>query len=546
MIASFLAFAVMVACAACGDKFPYKDQVDRPNIDAPITRPQVVYPEYPATKPAAPAPDTVPSVSGYSASDSDNPYQLATEADGTAISYADISDYAYIYAPVENYSPTYGNIKITLENSKPAAERVGIQAIYYEAKEWGYTPVTVFVGSLVEGEQYLVAELGETSLIDATYQAIPDKKIRDQTIIGFVIFIDSLPSFAPQADTIGTCKIKSFEFLTDDDPKLQDRYVIPETDLENVEAADGVTVTTGETLTLTADRAATVRLPVSRFSADFGKFVLTAKGTGAVEIGVDYKLTGEKAARASIPQSIALTDTNVAYEYDFSTQRVQDEKDDIKTQYVKGGKVTDVYINLPVGATVEIESVAFIRTVLQGAHATEVWKGCPGVEVSNVVAGGNAKLAVEHYTGWLFSTLSVRKGEGIQKLVYTIYAPQGLNHIGIVVSITSELGTDGQNAGNYVLRGSAFRVDENSSVASDSFTAANNLAGVTEKVEYNAATKTYTFTYDFTQMEKDANGKTFADYTINSLLFYLNDPNSQDEYEGVRNLYFLGIDLLTA
>lgn len=550
MIVSVAVAVLMVACSACGGKYPYLDQTDRPEMDPPTTRPQVVYPEYPVEKPAAPAQGAVPKVTEFRASDAQNPYTLTAQEDGTAIEYADITDYAYIYAPVENYSPAYGNIKITLENGKPAAERVGIQAIYYEAKELGYTPVTVYIGSLVEGEQYLVAELNDFCITDNTYQAISDQKVRDKTVIGFVIFIDSLPSFAPQADTIGACKIKNFEFLTDDDPKLQDRYVVPETDLGSVAADAGVTVTAGETLTLTANSAGTVRLPVSRYSADYGKFTLTAKGTGTVKVGVSYKLEGEKTVRTSTKQAVTLTEENQAYEYDFSEQRVGDAYgnaiDDIKTQFVKGGKVTDVFIELPADATVEIQSVAFVRTVRQGAIATEVWKGCSGVEVSNVAAGGNAKMAVEHYTGWLASTLSVRKGEGVQKIIYTIYAPQELHHIGIVVSTTSALGTDGQNAGNYVLRKAASRLDGKNSVASDSFTAAENLEGVTETIEYNEKTKTYVLTYDFTAMKKDANGKTFADYTINSLLFYMNDPNGADSYDGVRNVYFLGIELLTA
>ncbi len=539
---------LMFSCFACGktSKFKYSDQIDRPEMDAPITRPQVVYPEYPATKPAAPAPGAVPSVSGYSASKAENPYELTSEEDGLKVEYADITDYAYVYAPVENYSPEYGNIKITLENSeKPAAERVGIQAIYYEAKELGYSPVTVFIGDLVEGEQYLVSELGDYCITDNVYQAISDQKVRDKTIIGFVIFIDSLPSYAPQADTIGSCKIKSFEFLRDDDPKLQDRYVVPETDLSNANADTDITVTAGEKLTLTANSAGTVRLPISRYSADFGKFTITASGTGNVELGVAYKLSGEKNERLSEAKSITLTENSEVFEYDFSDQRVKDASDDIKTQFVKGGKVTDVYIKLPAGASVEIEKIEFIRTVSNGAYATEIWKGCAGVEVSNVVVGGNAKLAVEHYTGWMFSTLAVRKGDGVQKIVYRIYAPQGLNHIGIAISTTSALGTDGQNAGSYVLRNAVARVDGQNSVPSDSFTAANNLEGVTETIEYDVASKTYVFTYDFTAMKKDANGKTFANYTINSLLFYLNDPNSADVYDGVRNLYFLGIDLLT-
>lgn len=537
--------ALSFVCCACKAEFPYADMVNRPEIPAPITLPQAAYPEYPSEKPAAPAAGVVPSVTGYSASAAESPYTLEQTDDGVKITYADVSNYAYVYAPVENYSPEYGNIKITLENSKkPAAERIGVQAIYYEAKDLGYTPVTVFIGELVEGEQYIVSELAEHCLTDATYNSLNDEKVRDKTIIGFVIFIDSLPSYAPQADTLGECKIKNFEFLKDDDPKLSDRYVIPEASFDAT-VDGGATAERGEdTLTVTASADGKVYLPVSRYSSDFGKFTLTAKGEGTVRIGVRYKLDGEKTTRLSQAQSITLASQSKEFEYDFSDQFVGGAED-LVTQYVKGGKIDAVYIELPAGASVTAERIAFARTVAEGPYVTNVWKGCTGATVDRSVSGGNAKISVSFYTDWLSCAVSVQKGSGVKKIVYTVYAPDGLSHIGIGVATTSGLNTDGQNTGTYILRGSASLVNGNGSAQSAQLTPENNLAGVTETVSYNSSTKTYTFIYDFTNMVADKDGKTFADYTVNSLLFYFNHPDGADPFDGVRRLYFKSIELIT-
>lgn len=546
IIALLTVSVLLFAVSACGSKFKYKDQTDRPtDMQEPITRPQVVYPEYPDTAPSEPAEGTEPSVVEYKASFAASPYTLKNEEDGLAIEYADITDYAYIYVPVKDYTPEYGNIKITLENGTPAAERVGIQAIYYEAKELGYSPVTVFIDRLIEGEQYLVSELGEWFITDANYQTLSNQSVRDKTIIGFVIFIDSLPSFMPEADTIGTCKIKNFEFLKDDDPKLADRYVAPDASIAEAYADDGITLNKGENLVATASSGGKLYLPISRYSSDYGEYVLNASGSGEVKIGVRYGITKKDRTRYSTPKTVALSSESTDYTYNYVKDFIDDPGDDIKTQFIRGCAVTYVYIELSAGAEITVNGVTFKRTVQEGPYVTDVWKGCSGVEVERVVAGGNAKLNVEHYTGWMASTLSIQKGQGVQKIVYIIYAPDGLNHIGFVVSTNSQLGTDGQNPGNYVVRGSTDRVNGNNSAASPYFVASQNLEGVKEKIEYDSETKIYKFTYDFTEMVKDKNGNTFADYTVNSLMFYLNDPNAVDEYEGVRRLYFLSIDLFT-
>ena len=544
--------AMLLSFAACGGPLRYDDETTRPEIETPEILSHVVYPEKPAQAPAAPAPGAVPSVKGYSPSTAESAYTVKTTEAGTEISYKDISDWAYVYVPVENYSAAYGNLKISLENGENAAERIAVQAIYYEAYDLGYAPVTVFLGELSEGEQYVIAELGEFLITDAAYKPVAGQSVKDKTVIGFAIFFDSLPSYAPASDASGSVTVKNFEFLSDGDPKLDDRYVKPVADFSQATADEGITLTKGETLEITSDGAGTAYIPVSKYSADFAKFTVSASGTAVIEVGVRFTLDGGETSMLSTALSVTLTGGEKSETYDYTKLFAVGDSDDITTQYVKDGLVTDIYVKLPASATVTVTGVGFIRTAADGAFVSNIWTGCSSVNITRAANGGNAKLELTYYDTWNFITVPVRKGNGVQKIVYTIYAPDGLNHIGFGLSSSSSLSTQGQNAGNYILRGSAGVVNGASTQASDSLTAQNNLGGVTETIVYDAATKIYTFTYDFTAMQADSAGKTFEDYTVTSLLFYLNCPDSEKKadrdahkFEGVHNIYFLGIGLYT-
>jgi hypothetical protein len=71
----------------------------------------------------------------------------------------------------------------------------------------------------------------------------------------------------------------------------------------------------------------------------------------------------------------------------------------------------------------------------------------------------------------------------------------------------------------------------------------DTLAGIVENVEYDATTKIYKITFDFTNAVKveSYNGKSVNEMQITSLRFYLTDPNSTDEFEGTRSIRFINI-----
>lgn len=564
---SFAAVAAFVFAVACGENssssenggFAYNDMTERPDdLEMPIAAAQVVYPEKPSSAPSVPAQGVKPSVSGYVPSSADNSYTIADVDGHKRISYTEISDWAYIYVSVENYSSAYGNIKITLNNDPAktgnAAERIAVQAVYYEAYELGYSPVTVYLGELGEGEQYVVSELGEHLITNKSYQTVSGQTVKDKTIIGFVVFIDSLPSFAPAEDASGTLDILDFEFLADGDAKLDDRYVKPLANLSAAEAEGGATLDKSDgALSFLAENAGgKVLLPLEKYTSDFAKFSLMTSGEAGTEFDVCVRYTMDGSTALSTASRVSLRGGEEEVEYDFSDMFPESGGDELITQYIKNSSVTDIVIcPVTTGKNVSVTGVTFSRTVLDTAVVSNVWSsGASNVEIARAATGGNAKISYSYYTAWFNFTVPVRKGDNVKKLQLRIYAPDGLTHLGVGISNTSPNSSDGQpSAGTFILRGSSALFNGRDTEVTGTLTGAG-MKGIVESCVYDETGKVYTLTYDFSGMEADSSGKTFTDYTLTSLIFYLNCPCAGDTaashaFDGTHSLYFLSIDLLT-
>lgn len=520
--------AMLLTLAACKTTpGGYKDVIDRPDIEMPATPPQAVYPEKPATKPSAPAAGVAPSIAAYTASESINPYQITKDEGTVHVSYKDVSNFAYVYAEVKDYSPTYGNVKITLNNS--GAERLAIQAVYYEQYELGYTPVTVYLNNLIAGEQYAIFEMKDSLIIDKTFTPVQGEPVKDKTVLGFVIFIDSLPSYAPEKDAAGELDIVSFEFLQDGDPALEDKYVKPVADL-----------------TAKTEKNGSVFVPVDKYSADYAKFNVALSGDAGskAEIAVQYTIPGSTNAISTAKQ-VELTGTDDVFEYDYQEMMPTEGGDDLTTQYIKNGTVTAVVIKPLENAEITIEDVTFKRTAKEGAYVGDNWSSqSSDVTIPRKANGGNAKLEVYFNESWNNVSVGVKNGAKVTGITFKIYAPDGLTHLGIGITNSSSSHSEGQNAGQFILRGSAQLF--NGKASEKAPLSDPTLKGITETLAYDEATKIYTITYDFSKMTENK----FEDYTLNSIVFYPHCPNPCDnssthKYDGVHKLYFLSIDLAT-
>lgn len=557
---SLAAVPAMLLCFACtpgeGDgpsEGGYSDTIPRPEIEYPEIAEQVVYPEKPASAPAAPDTSKAPSVKSYTSSREKGGYTV-TAGTATTVEYSDVNDWAYVYAAVENYSPKYGNIKLTIDNKTPAAERIAIQAVYYEAYDLGYTPVTVYLGELTEGEQYVIAELGEHIITDASYHKVNGQSVKDKTIIGFVIFLDSVPSFPAHDDKEGKLDIVSFEFLEDGDPALEDRYVKPAVSFSEATATGNVTLEKGETVKATATGAGSVTIPVTKYTADYTKYSVKVSGpqSASVKLSVNYNFGSGNALAKE--EAFTLGNGDTAHEYDFSALRPETGGDDLTTRFVKDGNVTAIVVSFEAAGSYEIKEAAFVRTATDGAYVSDAWtSSASDVTIVRAANGGNAKLEYAYYESWFNISVPVRRGENVKKMVFTIYAPNGLDHLGIGLTNTSPNSSAGQSMGTFILRGASYLFDWENSTTVGTIDGATepNLSGVTETLTYDKDAKTYTVTYDFSAMAPDSDGKRLSDYTLSSLIFYLNCPDTDEavkaahKFEGKRAFYFLSIDLLS-
>ena len=552
---SLAAVPALLLCFACTphtggpSEGGYSDTAPRPEIEYPEIAEQVVYPEKPASAPAAPDESKKPSVTSYTSSREKGGYTVTTGTT-TTVEYADVNDWAYVYAAVENYSPTYGNIKLTIDNKTPAAERIAIQAVYYEAYDLGYTPVTVYLGDLVEGEQYVIAELGEHTITDETYHKVNGQSVKDKTIIGFVIFLDSVPSFPAHDDKEGKLDIVSFEFLKDGDPALEDRYVKPSVSFSEATATNGVTLDAGETLKATVTGAGSVTIPVAKYTADYTKYSVKVSGPQSASVKLSVSYTFGSGDLRSAEETFALESGDTTHEYDFSVLRPTAGGDDLTTRFVKDGTVTAIVLSFETEGVYEIKEAAFVRTATDGAYVSDAWtSSASDVSIVRAANGGNAKIEYAYYESWFNFSVPVRRGDNVKKIVLTVYAPDGLDHLGIGITNTSPNSSAGQSMGTFILRGAAsvFDWEKSTLVGTIDGAVEPNLSGVTETLAYDKEAKTYTVTFDFSAMQLDSDNKTLSDYTLSSLIFYLNcsDANEAHKFEGKRTLYFLSIDLLS-
>ncbi|MDE5548529.1 MAG: hypothetical protein K2J30_06000, partial [Clostridia bacterium] len=267
---------------------------------------------------------------------------------------------------------------------------------------------------------------------------------------------------------------------------------------------------------------------------------------GQVELAVQYTLGNQTAISA--PKTVTLTGEAQTVEYDFTDVRPTTGGNDMTTQYIKNGAIKAISVK-PVGtATATVSSPAFVRTATDSAYVSDVWtSAASSVEITRAANGGNAKVEYEFYDSWGNFSVPVRKGTGVTGIKLTIYAPDGLDHLGIGITNNSMLSSGGQNAGSFILRGASalFKGTETESFGTMNSDGEPNLKGLKETVAYDEATKTYTLTYDFSGMPEASK---FENFTMTSLLFYLNCPDSGDAqhyFDGTRTLYFLSIDLIT-
>ncbi len=545
-----LALLFSVGCGDKTEEIVYTDREERPHIQQPVVSDFVKYPSMPSSAPVTDS--ETPSVSGYETSE--NSYKAESTEGGMKFTYEDLADWSYVYVKVDDYNPSLSNIKLVLDVN--GAERIAVQTVYYEMKTKNYKPVTVHLGDLGDGEQFVIFELGQFKAMDEAYSYVADESLKDQQIMGFLLFVDTNPKQIAPSDYKGEFTVKEVKFLADGDKELADRYVAPSVNAVNsdadimVERTDGKWVCTYEE---GKAQYAGVFLNLANYSSSYTEFVLRLNTTGIKHISVCITFSGGQAdwqtESAALIEKEIKADGEQEFNVDFTdAQPLGMDWNYVPGYYIKNYKVMQIKILLDSnvasvthGGKLELNGVEFIKTVEDtGVSVSKAWSSNT-VDIAlqdGVAKGGYGSVDVTYHTEWWNLTMPVKGyAEPMNKLVVKVVVPEsGWYHLGIACKVSGELN-------DVVLRASAGLLDG----ANTEIPAKSGLAvGVTETVTYDETNRMYTFTYDFTNAEKDTvTGKAFYERTITGLMFYFNDPVDQGvdahEYEGVKTLTFAGV-----
>ena len=529
--------------------FPYDDMIERPSDIPPLADLEYVsYPEKPTNMSAGQG-SGMPLV-GTPTTNSEY-YKITEEEGKITVKFYEVGRWDYVFIPISNFNSEYQNIKITATATN--IQKLAISAVYYEMYDEGHPAVTTLLHDVGDSEQYYIMELGKTKLLDESYYPL-EETLGTQTVFGLCLFIDSNPSQTisnKKTDIQSVFEISSIEFLKDGDPSIGDRYVEPSLSVGWVD--DGyLAEKDAETKEFTVEKVAgaavwtSAALSVSNYSSEYAAFTMSFTTTNVKTITIEAQISGGLAGWAdavTIYKETNLTDGTYTKYIDFSSVQPTSTSTwaPVPGYYIKNYKISNFKIYLDTAdatelndeaATLVIHEVKFERLAQDSNTISKGWAGSPYVQLGDdLVAGGVGSVEVTWHNSWEYLTMPVLNYETSEKLVVKFEAPDGLDYMGIA------LGGAQYAMGEAVLKSCWNKVgfeEEKTGI----------FEGITEKVEYDAATKIYTITFNFknaTQVES-LGGKRLNEVLITSLRFYFTDPNSTAPYEGTRTVRFISVE----
>ena len=551
LIVCLFAVVTVVACNdnEGGPDFPYDDMIERPNDIPPLADLEYVsYPEKP-TNISAGQGSGMPIV-GIPTTDSEH-YKITEEEGKITVKFYEVGRWDYIFIPLSNFNQEYQNIKITATATN--IQKIAISAVYYEMYEAGNPAVTTFLGDVGDTEQFYIMELGKTKLIDKSYYPL-EENLGTQTVFGLCIFLDSNPSQTinnKKTDIQSVFEISSIEFLKNGDPSLADRFVEPSLNVGWVD--DGYTaVKDNETKEFTIDKVAgasvwtSASLSVSNYAPEYCAFTISFTTTNVKTITIEAQISGGLADwtdAVTIYKETNFTDGTYTKYIDFSSVQPTSSSTwaPVPGYYIKNYKISNFKIYLDTADATElndeaaklvINEIKFDRLVQDSNTVSKGWAGSPYIQIgSDLAVGGVGSVEVTWHNSWEYLTMPVLNYETSEKLVIQFEAPDGLDYMGIA------LGGSQYAMGEAVLKSCWNKVgfeEEKTGI----------FDGITEKVEYDAATKIYTITFNFKNATpvESLGGKKLNEALITSLRFYFTDPNSTSPYEGTRTIRFISVE----
>lgn len=552
-----LSFSIILTFAACkvvtetpAPDFPYADMIERPSDIPPLSyRNYVKYPEKPADINIGQG-SGMPTVGTVSTT---SEYYKVEQADGKiTVKFNEVSDWDYIYIPINNFNKEYQNIKLTATGTN--IFNVSASALYYEMYEKNLPAVTTLIQSVGDTEQYYFMELGKCKLVDESYYTLPEN-LGEQSVYAICLFVDSNPSLlSPVKNTEkeSVFEITSIEFLKDGDPSIKDKYVEPSLNVGYFDPSYNA-VKDDETKEYTITKASTAtlyenaNLSVSNYSSDYSAFSMKYETSGINNLSIEITFTGGLAGWAdsvSVYKATNLTDGEHEAYIDFSNAQPLDTTDNkwetVYGYYVKNYKVTGIRFFLDTidgelnenEGTLHISEIKFERTVVETETTiSKGWSaGSSNINLGDdIAAGGIGSVEYNWYNSWDYLAIPVLNYNPTDKLVIKFQAEE-IDYLGVA------LGGAQFPQGEMVIKSCWEKVDVVGEKEMD-------VDGMVETIEYDETTKIYTITFDFTNATtvKRFEDKKANEMNITALRFYFTDPDSTNEFEGTRTIRFISI-----
>lgn len=569
----FLGFVAIVAMASC-DK-PTEPSVEPTNggnqptkeveytgeieftdvIETPTDIPELDYLDYinyPA-KPDSVVKGQVGDMPTIGTATTDSLYYKINQTDeNITIKFKEVDRWDYVFLPISKFNSEYQNIKITATATN--VQKLSIAAVYYEMYDANLPLVATHVGDVGDTEQVYIMELGKINTLDESYYPLEDT-LGSKTVFGLCIFIDSNPSQSINyKDTTveSVFDITKIEFLKDGDESIKDKFVEPSLNVGWNDA--GYTTVKNESTkeyTITKSASAAVwesaSLEVRNYSSEYSAFDLKFTTKNVKNFTIELTVSGglaDWAENVLVYKATNITDgENDAY-IDFSSTQPTSTATwaPVPGYYIKNYKIVGIKFYLDTADTTElnnqeatcvINEIKFNRMVAEdGTVVSKGWNAGSGNIVlgNDLAVGGVGTINYSWYNTWEYLTIPVLNYNTSTKLTIEFQANEGISYMGI------GLGCASFPQGEAILKSCWDKVD----VAAEK---QDTLAGIVETVEYDATTKIYKITFDFTNAVKveSYNGKSVNEMQITSLRFYLTDPNSTDEFEGTRSIRFINI-----
>lgn len=528
-----------------------------------VTSPAIVIPEKPAVAPTVDK--TKPTEFGTAtASDACYTVMAGTDGPGTFTVSYDSDDalpaYAYVYVPVTNYD---GNNYLKIKADCTSVERIAVLAVYYEQYEQSRPAVTVYVNSVMDGENTIVCDLGKGVVLDSVYSMAVGERLTQKSICGFMLMIDSNPKQIID-EYSGTFTVTEISVVDENDPDLNKLYAAPyisawkesvgfdacQTTTSRIEGADGLNVEA--TYSVSSSSYPRLEATIANYKPEYTTLKMDIKGTNVktLSIAIKYNLRSspDNMDYSYLFYNITVENDWETKEYDFAyVEELVDPKTSLTVpgSYVKNLNPTAIYFFADSGqtnsGTLSVRNVKFEKPESGGApRVSSTWTlGASGIAKSNVAEGGNGTIVYDKRQGWFPVTINVGSYDPeYSVLTVRVKFYNEYSNLGIALGYGSNNTVVMQNAGMTPPSGLGIILDHISQEAGE---------------DEDGAYIFHTFVIDFTNAKTTAaSTDKLAEQPITKIMLYIDAViKIGDRYENVdagtalpsaRRMQFVGIE----